>query len=295
MREERTIGRMLHTLLNGYTGNIEILVSIPDTPTWEALMKAAAELGLDKKVKRNPASLKGKALGKPTEINQLMDLATGDFWVLGDGDTYFGNNTINTLVSHFKDKKVMAVTGRPRSADGKGGMFAYWGSLLADAAHHRREQELLRTPNGFFPVSGYLYATRPVKFRFPADCLAEDAYYSYMILEQGGTIAYEPAAEVFVYYPKTWRDFLKQKKRSAGGYVQLHQYGVIPPGKQTRSLWHELKYFWFPVAYAANLFQMAWSLILFPARLWLWIAIWWERKVVKKSFDKTWERVESTK
>lgn len=295
MKEEKSIGKCIKSFLGDYKGDFEILVSIPDEETYEALMHKAVEMGIENKVKRSEISKSGKALGKPFELNQLMDMAAGDIWFFGDGDTYFGQNTINLLLDKFKQNpKLEAITGRPVSMDKKDNFFGYIGHLLADGAHFKRDQELTQK-SGFFPLSGYLFAMKKTDIRLPADCLSDDAFISYKLLQAGKQIGYQPKAQVYIKYATNFADFFKQKKRSAGGFVQLKKYGVMDNQPQTRSFIKELEMVFFPIKYAKNLSQLTWSLELFPVRIWLWILIFWEQKVVKKSFDEVWKRVESTK
>jgi poly-beta-1,6-N-acetyl-D-glucosamine synthase len=299
-KEQLTIGRAIETLVAGFN-DFELILGCPDDETKAAAIAKVTELGIIDKF----VHIQDPGKGKPFALNLMMDKAQGEYWIFGDGDTYFGENVIPLLLEHFQDSEVMAVTGRPRSADAKTNMLAYWGHLLADAAHHRRTVDLTANAHGkslsfvskqaFFPVSGYLFAMRKTNIRVPPDCLVDDAYISYEIFNRGGKIAYEPRAEVFINYPRTLSDYFKQKKRSAGGYVQLWQYGVVKPTTKTRSFWGELQYFWFPIRYAQSVQELFWSLMLYPGRLWLWIRIYWERKVLKKDFSKTWVRVESTK
>ncbi len=305
MYEEKTIGKAIETFIQGYTGDFEILVSIPDAATFAAARDKCIELGITDKFIPTTLDLKGNPQGKPAELNHLMDMARGDIWFFGDGDTYFGDNVIDKLLQHFDDDQVMAVTGRPISGDSKDTMMGYFGHLLADAAHHKRTVDLTENATGkslnlvkkrpFFPVSGYLFAMRKTDIRAPKDTLVEDAYFSYAVHNAGGKIEYEPGAVVYVKYPKTMKDYFKQKKRSTGGYVQLWEYGVVRSETKTRSFWRELEYFWFPLRYAGSLRELLWSLMMFPVRLWLWIVIYWERKVLRKDFKKTWVRIESTK
>ena len=304
-KEEKTIGRCLETLLKDYKGDYEVLLGIPDDKTKKAALKAAEKLGIKDKVWISDMIKDEKPKGKPAELSYLMDKAKGDIFFFGDGDTYFGKKVLEKITAPFKNKKIYAVTGRPKSINTKKTMMGYFGNLLADAAHHKRTIDLSKTTSGkslnfikkrkFFPVSGYIFASRKTDIRPPKDCLVEDAFISYEIINNGGTIAYEPKAEVFVKFPKTLKDYFKQKKRTVGGYVQLWEYGVIRPDTKTRSFWRELEYFWFPIKYAESVKELSWSLILYPIRLYLWLIIYWERKITKKNFQKTWVRVESTK
>ncbi len=304
-KEEKTIGRSIETFIDGYKGDYEILLAIVDKGTKEAAIAKAKELDIEDKVWISDLVKDEKPKGKPTELNYLMDHAKGDIWFFGDGDVWFKPGSIDKILKHFKDKNVFAVTGRPRSADSRKTMMGYFGNLLADAAHHKRTVDLTNIHSGkslniikkrsFFPVSGYLFAMRKTNIRAPKGTLVEDAYFSYEIHNRGYKIAYEPEAEVYVKYPTNLGDYFKQKKRSTGGYVQLWEYGVVKPETKTRSFFRELEYFWFPIKYASNLKELFWSFLLYPIRLWLWIMIFWERRVIKKDFVKTWVRIESTK
>jgi cellulose synthase/poly-beta-1,6-N-acetylglucosamine synthase-like glycosyltransferase len=296
MREEKTISKCLKTLVSGFDGDLEILVSIPDEPTFAAIKETANQLNLGDKLFRSPLSLDGKIYGKPSELNELMKMAKGDFWVFADGDTYFGESPIPKLLSKFdQNNEIIAVSGRPVSADQKDNIMSYFGHLLADAAHARRQQIETREKYNFFPVSGYLFAMKKSNYQLPADALADDAYLSYKILNDQKKIAYCPEALVYVKYATNLADFYKQKKRSAGGFVQLKKYDLFKKYPQTRSFWQEASWFWFPIIYAKSVKEFFWSLALYPVRVWLWVMIFWEQKVLKKDFKSTWQRIESTK
>lgn len=296
-KEQTTIARCIRTLVEGYQGDYELILACPDQETMQAAQDEVDKLGIADRF----VYIQDPGRGKPVALNMILDQAQGDILFLGDGDTYFGPNVVEHVLKHFEDPNVGAVTGRPMSADSKGSMMGYFGNLLADAAHHKRNLDLaagtskLVSKRNFFPVSGYLYAMRKSAERFPEDVLADDAYISYVIHNAGLRIAYEPAAIVYVKYPTTLSDYFKQKKRSVGGYIQLWKYGIVTKQTTTRSFWRELEYFWFPLAYARGLRQLFWSLLLYPIRFYLWLIIWWERKVLHKDFGKTWVRIESTK
>src|SRR5260221_13135909 len=304
-KEDKTIAKAIRNIadheFSGINSNFEIILACPDSETFEAAKAECERLGIIDKF----VYIKDLQKGKPIALNMAMDKATGEILIFTDGDVYFGENAVQNLLKHFNDPKVSMVTGRPKSDDPKTTMMGYFGNLLADAAHHKRSIDLSNEPVGksltfvkkrsFFPVSGYIYAMRKTDIRFPPHTLVDDAYISYRIYNDGGKIEYAPDAEVFVKYPTNLADYFNQKKRSTGGFVQLWDYGIVKPETKTRSFGRELEYFWFPINYAKNIKEFFWSLMLYPIRLWLWILIYWERRVVKKDFVKTWVRIESTK
>lgn len=299
-KEQDTIGKCIKTFIGDYSGEFELILGCPDTETHTEALRKMQELGYEDKL----VHVQDPGEGKPKALGMMMDKARGDIWFFGDGDVWYGDKTIPKMLKHFEDAQVMAVTGRPVSADTKDSMMHYFGHLLSDAADHKRRIDLLDAPGlgrtfikrrPFFPVSGYLFAMRKSNIRAPHDTLVEDAYISTVIHNRGGRIAYEPEAKVFVKYPSTLKDYFKQKKRSVGGYVQLWKYNIVKPETNTRSFGKELEYFWFPIRYAQNLRQLVWSFMLYPIRLWLWVQIFWERRVRHKSFSDTWVRIETTK
>jgi cellulose synthase/poly-beta-1,6-N-acetylglucosamine synthase-like glycosyltransferase len=271
-KEEKTIAKVIKCLVDkeysGILDDFEILLACPDEETYKEAEKTVEELGIKNKF----VYVKDPKRGKPFALNLLTEKAKGDIWIFTDGDVYFEKNAVKHLIKHFQNPEVYAVTGRPVSSDTRKNMMGYFGHLLSDAAHHKRTIDLTNQPVGkslafvkkrsFFPVSGYIYATRKFDYQFPEDTLVDDAYISYLIFNEGKRIEYEPEAIVYVKYPTTMEDYYKQKKRSVGGYMQLWKYGVIQQTTKTRTFWRELEYFWFPINYAKNLHELFWSFML---------------------------------
>ncbi len=187
--------------------------------------------------------------------------------------------------------------------DSKDNVFGYWGHLLSDSADHRRINTMERAEGDyyvssktFFPMSGYIMATRKTTFNIPSNVLSDDAYISHQLRNQEYEIAYAPKAVCYVKYPTTLRDYYKQKVRSLGGFIQLQRMGVFKRDKQSRSFWIELGYTFYVFKYAKNVKEFFWSILLFPVRLLTWIKIFWERTLLKKDMPSSgWERIESTK
>jgi cellulose synthase/poly-beta-1,6-N-acetylglucosamine synthase-like glycosyltransferase len=304
-KEPKTIGHCIAAIANrkysGIPAQFEIIQVSPDVPTLRAGQKEARKQGLGTK---KYMQIKDPKKGKPYALRMAFKKAKGDILILTDGDTYFEKDSVKKLLEPFENEKVGGVSGRPVSQDKKDNMYGYWGHLLSDSAHDRRvntkklakDKEYYISGKTFFPMSGYIMAVRNMDIKLPSNALSDDAYISYFIRNKGLEVAYAPKAICYVKYPTNFKDYLKQKVRSIGGFTQLKQMGIFKKDKQSRSFWIELKYTGFVLKYAKNIREFIWSLFLFPTRLFTWIAIFWERSILKKDMPKSgWERIESTK
>jgi len=303
-KEPKTIGRCISSIVNrkysGIPTSFEIIQVSPDEETLNAGKKEAKKYRLGKKY----IQIKDPKKGKPYALRMAFKQAKGDIFILTDGDTYFEKDAIKKLLEPFEDKKVGGVSGRPVSQDKRDNMFGYWGHLLSDSAHDKRSNSMEKikgkdyyiSRETFFPMSGYIMAVRNLNIKLPSNVLSDDAYISYYIRYKNLEIAYTPKAMCCVKYPTNFKDYMKQKVRSLGGYTQLEQMGIFKKDKQSRSFWIELQYTGFVLKYAKNFKEFIWSLLLFPTRLITWIKIFWERTILRKDMPKSgWERIESTK
>jgi len=303
-KEPKTIGKCIEciadTSYSGIKRPFEIIQVSPDDETLSAGKVVAKKLNLSNS---EYIQIQDPRKGKPYALKLALKKAKGDLLVFTDGDTYFEKDAIKYLLQPFENKNIYGVSGRPVSGDLKNSYMGYWGHLLSDAAHHRRST-LMSTKIGsyyvsektFFPMSGYIMATRKINFDIPDNVLSDDAYISYSIRNRDGEIAYAPLAKCYVKYPTNLSDYYKQKVRSLGGFIQLGRLGVTKKDKQSRSFLIELKYALYVFKYASNMRELFWSLLLFPVRFITWLRIFWERVLLKKDMPKSgWERIESTK
>jgi cellulose synthase/poly-beta-1,6-N-acetylglucosamine synthase-like glycosyltransferase len=280
-REASTVGRAIEALLPQSAG-AEIIVTCPDDETAAA---AAAYEGVI--VLRDP----GK--GKPAALNLALQQASGSIIIMTDGDVYAGSGALAALLAPFDDPSTGAASGRPVSISPRDTMPGYWSHLLTDAGAHTERSQRDRAGQ-FMVCSGYLYAIRAGLIgEIPEDALAEDAVVSHLIGQQGYRIRYAPAAEVFVKYPDTYRDWLRQKVRSAGGYAQpviahsplrMRSFRQEAASGTLRAL-----------KYPRNLREFIWTLVQFLARLHMWLLIFWRVRIQKVPLTTLWKRVESTK
>ena len=285
-KEEKTVGKAIESALSESIKDHEIIVSCPDKPTADVVKTY-------QKKHKNIKLIKDPGQGKPVALNIIFKKAKGDILVLTDGDVYSGKNAIKNLITPFKDKNVGAVTGRPISVNSRNTILGYWSHLLTDGGAHQT-REKLATKNKFLVCSGYLYAIRKgVVDSLPEDTLSDDAVISSLIAEKGYKITYSPKSEVYVKYPTTFKDWMIQKKRSTGGYLQLEEFAK---SKITmRSFSKEVAGIFKVFTYPKNIKEFSWTLLLILARIYLWFKIFTDLKLKKESFKKTWTRVETTK
>lgn len=294
-KEPNTIGRCISSIAkrkySGIQSPFEIIQVSPDTLTLKQGKKEAQKLKLSKK---QYIQVKDPKRGKPYALKMAIRKAKGDIIIFTDGDTYFDYNAVRELVKPFEAENVGGVSGRPVSSDERDNKYGYWGHLLSDSAHDKRSKAI--NSGKFFPMSGYIMAMRKTDLKIPRNVLSDDAFISYSIRNMGMEIAYAPKAICYVKYPTNFKDYLKQKARSLGGFSQLKKLGIFKRDKQSRSFFIELKYTFFVLKYAKNIREFYWSLLLFPVRLITWLVIFWEQGILRKDMPKDgWERIESTK
>ncbi|HNP89466.1 MAG: Poly-beta-1,6-N-acetyl-D-glucosamine synthase [Microgenomates group bacterium ADurb.Bin219] len=276
--EPRTIGLALKTILKQDSSRIkEIMVVAPDKET----LAAAKKVTTNPKVKL----IKDQGKGKPAALNLAFQKASAEILVLTDGDVYLGKNSLTDLLSLFEDPSVGGISGRPISANSRNTLLGFWSHFLTEAAHQTR---LSRFNKGqFLELSGYLLAIKKKLVQeIPASTLADDLYLSQLVAKAGEKTAYQPKAEVFVNYPTTLTDWFKQKRRSAYDYWKTDlQSGRSPLEEVIDGLKLGL-------TCPQNIREFLWLILLFGARLILWLEIFFLRLFGKRSL---WQRVETTK
>ncbi len=289
-KESKTVAGLIGQLegqLKKITCKSEILLICPDKETGKSGLKASKSKLVD--------WIKDQGKGKPTALNKGFRIAKGEILILTDGDVKVGSRAIVHLLNGFHDPEVGAITARPVPLNSKNKLFGYWAHLLTEAGAHRTRLKR-QAQEGFIDASGYLMAVRAglVK-QIPENSLSDDAVISRIVWNKGFRIHYEPKAKVYVKFPDNFKDWLIQKKRSVGGHLQLDKLVRIKNRQKMRSFGSETWGIWQALSYPKTFKEFWWTALLLLARLYLWLIIFWERKVINKPFEKTWLRVESTK
>jgi poly-beta-1,6-N-acetyl-D-glucosamine synthase len=282
-KEPGTIGRAIEAIAEQKIPDTEIMVVSPD-------METLAEAAKLKTKYKNLRLVQDAGKGKSSALNLAVSKAKGDILVLTDGDVYVDNNALKPLIEPFKDSEIGAVCGNPISLNSRDNKFGFWAYVLSDIANKRR-LKALELRKRFF-CSGYLFAIRKNIFpNLPAELLAEDGYISHKVYDAGFKIAYSPESKVYVKYPDNFQDWIKQKKRSAGGYNQIKK--MI--GVEIRSFKKESSGGLALFKYVSNLKEFFWLIELFAARIYLWFVIYKDININNKSHNEIWQRVKSTK
>ncbi len=283
-KEERTISRAIESILkNNLTDKYEILVVAPDD---ETLNVAKIYSKKNKKIRL----IKDLGNGKPAALNLAVSKAKGNLLILTDGDVYIGDNSLKPLLKPFLDGRIGAVSGYPVSINKKNSLLGYWAYVLTNIANIRRKRAV-KSKKRFF-CSGYLFAIRKDLFpKLPEKLLSEDGFISHKVYEKKYKVAYSEESKVYVKYPINLKDWIAQKKRSAGGYNQIRKLIKANIRSFTKESKGSLELFRF----VSNFKEFIWLIALFLARMYLWFLIYLDINLRKKSHRQIWKRVESTK
>ena len=236
--------------------------------------------------------IQDKGEGKPQALNLALKNIKEEIILLTDGDVWLDKNALKEIMKLFEKAgfdKTGLVTGKVISLNNRNTMLGFWSHFLVFAANSMREEK--NKKGAYFEGTGYLMAVRKSLIgKIPKDIFSEDGYISYMVYTKGYKIRYTDKAKVYVKYPTTISDWLKQKRRSAGGYTQ--KYIIV----KTRSFKKEaiggIKLFF---KYPKNLKEYYYLICLFLMRIYLWLVIAMDIRIRKLKFKDIWVRVESTK
>ncbi len=273
-------------LKNNLKEKYELIIVAPDKKTEELANEFNKE---NKSIKY----FKDPGKGKSFALNLVFRILKGRIWVFTDGDVYVGDNSINEVLKIFNDESVGCVCGRPVSLNSKRKMLGFWSQLLYEAGAHKIRKEL-NDAGQFLEGTGYLFAFRDnITKNIPLN-IAEDSIIPYLTMKKGYKIKYAENAFVYVKNPTTIQDFVKQKIRTAKSHESLEDYAPFFP--KVKSFKNEVKKGTFrALRYPSSLKEFIWTIILFFVRLYIWLRVKFDEKILKKKYSDSWERIETTK
>ena len=282
--EPKTIGKAIESIINqNIKEDYELYVSAPDEPT---LNIARNYQLINSKIKLFEDPGKGKSYA----INILLNKLKGRIIIPTDGDVYLSNNSINKIIDIFNNENVGCVSGRPVSTENKNTILGYWSHMLCDSAHKLRLKR--NKKNDYLECSGYFWAFRNNIIRkFPLD-VGEDTIIPAIFWKMGYKIKYSSESIVYVSYPTSLKDYIKQKKRTIKAHEKISKYVKNPPRMKT--FLNEFLGIITILKYSNNPKEFFYSLLAIPLRGYLWF-IAYKDYFLKKEYQDAWERVESTK
>ncbi len=289
-KEPLTIGKAIDSFLNqSIKEKYEIIVSCPDKETADVVKEYSKKY---KQIKHFQDPGKGKLLA----LNILLKkIKKPDILILTDGDVYVSENSVNEILNAFEDPEIGCVACRPISLNERNNMFGYWSHLLLYGAHKVR---LKRNNQGkYITASGYLFAFRNNIVKEFATDIAEDAIIPHIFMVEGYKLKYLPEVKVFVKYPDNFNEWIIQKKRVSKAYVNMEKttYKGQHVPKMKSFLNEIIEGTFIALTYPRNIKEVYYTLMLFPARLYMWLRVYYESKIKKQLHTDAWKRIESTK
>lgn len=282
-KEPESVRKLLEVIVREVSKKDDVLVACPDKET-QAVVKTF----------KNVKLVKDDGKGKPAALNKLFKIAKGKYTVLTDGDCVLKNGFLKHLVAPFKDNMVGAVSGRPVPTNPRNSMYGFWAHFLYEKGAHKRRLEADKKSE-FSVLSGYLCALRKGLVKHVnEEALVDDGFISYVVWNSGYKIAYAPQAKVYVTFPTSIKDFIKQKRRTMAGYLQLKNwFGKIENWRKFSTEVKEglLEGF----KYCKNIKEFLYFKALLIVRLLAWILAFIDIKILRRNLKQIWVRVETTK
>jgi len=286
-KEPETISKAIESAINQKTSKkYDILVSAPDKETLSIAKKYA-------KKHKNLRIYQDPGKGKSYALNLIFDKINTDVLMLTDGDISISDNSVEEIANLFLDPEIGCATGRPTPLENKKTKYGYWANFLFEAAH--RWRKYAASNNSFLECSGYLFVFRKNKInKIPLD-VAEDTVIPYYFWEKGYKIGYAENARAYVKNVGSWKDWIKQKKRTSKAHETLNKYVDIKTTPRAKTFLNEAKGARWALRYPSDIKQIIWTAELIFARLYMWSSVFLETKMKNHHYQDAWERAESTK
>jgi cellulose synthase/poly-beta-1,6-N-acetylglucosamine synthase-like glycosyltransferase len=158
--------------------------------------------------------------GKPSVLNALLPMASGDIVVFGDARQSYGRGALKALVAPFADPEVGAVTGELILTMGEGrplekGLGLYW---RCEKAIRRCESEV----GSVVGATAATYAMRRELFEpLPPDTILDDVLAPMRVFRRGFRVVFEPPARAYDKAPSSLAGEFARKVRTISGNFQL--------------------------------------------------------------------------
>ncbi|ADG69689.1 glycosyl transferase family 2 [Planctopirus limnophila DSM 3776] len=159
--------------------------------------------------------------GKPSVLNDLAALATGEILLFVDARQTFEPDTIEKLLQRFDDPHITVVSGELKfltsahETTASEGVGFYW----KYEKFIRKQESRFRGVPG---ATGACYALRKSAFQpIPAQTILDDVLIPMQAVMQGGKCVFEAHATIWDTPAKTTQHESTRKRRTIAGVVQL--------------------------------------------------------------------------
>jgi len=208
--EEKNIENILNALLNQKTERINIdeiiVVSTGCTDNTNKIVRKF--IGKNYKIK---LFIEKERKGKAEAINIFLEKAKNNILVLESADTLPEKNTIEQLCLKLKSPTTGIVSGRPIPIQNKNKLMHFIIQLQWQL-HHEISKEK--------PKFGELIAFKKVFKKIPRTSVDEEEIAS-IIKSKDLKLSYEPKAIVYNKGPENIKEFIRQRRRSYSGHLEL--------------------------------------------------------------------------
>ncbi|MBD8615442.1 glycosyltransferase family 2 protein [Pseudomonas sp. CFBP 13719] len=251
-----------------YAGEIEMIPIIDGATANKVTMDAVRAVNVDKE--RYPRRFlrpiaKWQRGGRVSSLNAGLSLATGEIIMALDGDTSFDNDMVSTIVRHFEDPKVPAVSGSLRVRNVWASMTTAVQALEYLLSIHLSKVGLaeFNIVNNISGAFGCFRRSFLEKIGGWDTHTAEDLDTTLRIKQyfkrEGLRIPFEPRAVGHTDSPTTFKQYLMQRLRWDGDlffiYMRKHRHAIQPRLIGWRNF--------LMTAYAGLFFQLVLPFIIF--------------------------------
>ena len=209
--EEQNIGNVLRALLSQRLDEVEIgeiiVVSSGSTDRTDVIVQ-----GFVDRYSQIKLFLQPERRGKSSAINLFLSKAKYEILVIESADTIPGRDTVEKLVSPFKNEQIGMSGGRPTPLNKKESFVDFSVHLLWKM-HHRLAM--------FRPKLGEMIAFRKVFSSIAENSAVDEASIEALITGTGLKCLYVSDAIVWNKGPETICEFISQRKRIAIGHLWL--------------------------------------------------------------------------
>jgi len=207
--EEKNIGRFLESLLGQKLKEVclsEILiVSSGSQDKTNRIVKEFFQ-----KDPRIHLIKQKKRLGKAPAVDLFLRQASESLVVLSSADLILGKDTLERLVSHFKDPKVGIVGSHPVPINDPKTFFGFASHLLWKLHHEISKKR---------PKMGELIAFRKIFQQIPVLSAVDEANIESLIRGQGYLAVYQPEAIVYNKGPQNLQEFIARRRHIYCGHL----------------------------------------------------------------------------